>query len=126
MAATPLTLEPPSRTRLGRIFHDTLSSYLRGLPAGSRRFWLLVPLTGLIAGLGAVGSVEILKLVQRLAWGRDNLLVGALAASPLRRVLVPLSGGVMIVLSGFFFKDPPKGHGTSSLIEAIWVRRGSV
>jgi len=126
MRDAPLTLEPAGRTRLGRIFHDTLSGYLRALPAGSRRFWLLVPLTGLIAGLGAVGSVGILKAVQRLAWGHDSLLTGTLAASPLRRVLVPLAGGALIVLTGSLFRVPPKGHGTSSLIEAIWVRRGNV
>ncbi|HZS42463.1 MAG TPA: chloride channel protein [Polyangia bacterium] len=125
MDASPVDVVP--RPRLGRIFHDTLSGYLRALPAGLRKFWLLVPLTGVAAGLGAVASVHILQLVQRLAWGRaDFLLEAARAASPWRRALVPLGAGVLAVLASFVLRDGGEGHGTSQIIEAIWSRRGRI
>jgi CIC family chloride channel protein len=115
------------RNRLGRIFHDTLLGYLRGLSSGARRFWLLVPLTGVIAGLGAVVSVHVLHLVQRLGWGEpEDLLLGAEHAGWVRRLIVPVIGGVIVVGTELLLRVPAGGYGTSSLIEAIWVRRGKV
>jgi CIC family chloride channel protein len=115
------------RTRLARIFHDTLVGYLRGLSSGARRFWLLVPLTGVIAGMGAAASVHFLALVQRLGWGEpENLLLGAEHAGWVKRLCLPILGGVIVIATERLFRVPPGGHGTSSLIEAIWVRRGRV
>jgi CIC family chloride channel protein len=115
------------RTRLGRIFHDTLLGYLRGLSSGARRFWLLVPLTGVIAGLGAVVSVQFLHLVQLLGWGEpEDLLRAAQHAGWVHRLVTPLIGGVIVVGAEMIFRVPATGHGTSALIEAIWVRRGWV
>jgi CIC family chloride channel protein len=113
---------------LGRGFHQTLSSYLRNLPAGPRRFWLLVPLTGVIAGLGAVISVHLLAWVQHFAWHStaEIPLEAERAASWQRRLLVPCSAGVLVVLVGFLLRRPTKGHGTSQIIEAIWVFKGDL
>lgn len=111
----------------GRAFHQTLSSYLRNLPAGSRRFWLLVPLTGVIAGLGAVASVHFLSAVQRLGWGAsDGLLAATRAASWTRRLVTPISGGVLVVLAGFLLRRPTRGHGSSQIIESIWSQKGDL
>src|SRR6185503_8478204 len=104
-----------------------LLGYLRGLTPASRRFWLLVPLTGAIAGLVAVGGVHFLHLVQRLAWGgSESLLASAAKASPMRRLLVPIAGGVLVVLVELLLRRAPEGHGTAHIVEAIWVRRGRV
>jgi CIC family chloride channel protein len=114
-------------SRLGRVFHDTLSSYLRGLPSGSRRFWLLCPLTGALAGVAAVAAVHLLALVQRLAWGSSDELLGAVsAASPARRLLMPLAAGAIVVVVDALLRARPRGHGTAHIIEAIWARRGRV
>src|SRR5258708_326806 len=108
-AHAPPPVDAVPRPRLGRIFHDTLSGYLRALPVGLRRFWLLVPLTGVIAGLGAVASVHVLALVQRLAWGPHDVLLDATrAATPERRFLVPLAAGALVVAAGAL---PPGGGG---------------
>jgi CIC family chloride channel protein len=110
-----------------RLFYDTLTAYLRGLPAGSRRFWLLVPCVGAAAGLIAVGGVHFLGFVQRLAWGGfGSLLAATTAASPARRVGVPILGGVLVVAVELLLRHRPQGHGTSQIVESIWVRRGRV
>ncbi|MCA1665540.1 MAG: hypothetical protein LC659_14955, partial [Myxococcales bacterium] len=62
-SAPPLQPRAP-RPRLARVFHDTLGGYLRELSPPSRRFWMLVPLTGIIAGVGAVAGVHFMQLVQ--------------------------------------------------------------
>jgi CIC family chloride channel protein len=124
---SPALPREAGRTRLGRIFHDTLSGYLRGLTPHSRRFWLLVPLTGVLAGLAAVASVHWLHLVQQLGWGEpEDLLAGATAASWQRRLLTPVVGAVLLIATEWALRMPPSGHGTTHLIEAIWVRQGKV
>src|SRR5262249_1307539 len=71
--------------------------------------------------------VHFLHLVQKLGWGEpEDLLHAAQAASWVRRLVVPIIGGVIVVGVEALFRVPAGGHGTSSLIEAIWVRRGWV
>ncbi|MDB4970858.1 MAG: chloride channel protein [Myxococcales bacterium] len=115
------------RTRLARVFHDTLSGYLRELSPHSRRFWVLVPLTGLVAGVGAVAAVEFMNFVQTIAWhGKGSLLDVTQAAAWWRRLLVPILAGVIIILAGFVVHQKSEGHGTSEILESIWVRSGRV
>jgi CIC family chloride channel protein len=121
------TARAPQRTRLSRVFHDTLTSYLRELPPSSRRFWVLVPLTGAIAGVGAVAGVHFLNLVQRLAWGGSGSLLAVTSAAPWpRRLLVPTAAGVIITLVSLLLGQSAEGHGSAEILEAIWVRRGRV
>jgi CIC family chloride channel protein len=115
-----------ARARLGQIFHDTLFGYLRGLPVGTRRFWLLVPLCGAVSGIAAVGMVHLLEYVEHLAWGPGDFLAAVRGASAARRVLVPLGAGVLVTLVDFVFRRLPRGYGTSQIIESIWTQRGQV
>jgi CIC family chloride channel protein len=120
-------LEAPARNRLGRFFHDTLSGYLGALTPQSRRFWLLVPCVGAVAGLSAVGGVHFLSWVQALAWGsRESLLTATLAAPLWRRVVVPTTAGVIVTAVELLQRGAPTSHGTSQIIESIWARRGRV
>ena len=125
--ARPVPLRDGGLTRLGRIFHDTLLGYLRGLSPAHRRFWLLVPVTGALAGLAAVASVHWLHLVQWLGWGeREDLLLGAMRSPWWRRLVIPIAGGVILLVTRALVKQRPHGHGTSFLIEQIWTRQGEV
>ena len=104
-------------------FH--LIGYLRNRPRGEKRFLILVPLTGLGAGLAAVAMVRLLAVLQQLFWGSSNgLLEQARSLPPLHRVLAPLLGGVIVGLLLLLVRGPVKGHGTSAIIEAVARRRG--
>ena len=115
------------RPRLARVFHDTLGGYLRELSPPSRRFWMLVPLTGIIAGVGAVVAVHFMQLVQSIAWhGSGSLLDVARAAPWWRRLIVPTIAGVVIVVVSLGLGPAAEGHGSSEILESIWVRSGRV
>jgi CIC family chloride channel protein len=117
----------PPRARLTRVFHDTLSGYLRELSPHSRRFWVLVPVTGALAGVGAVVAVHFMTVVQALAWhGRGSLLDVTTAAPWWRRLGVPLGAGAIIVVVSAALGQLAEGHGSSEILEAIWVRSGRV
>jgi CIC family chloride channel protein len=127
MASAPPLVPRASRPRLARVFHDTLGGYLRELSPPSRRFWMLVPLTGIIAGIGAVAGVHFMELVQRLAWhGSQSLLDVTQAAPWWRRLIVPTIAGGIIVLVSLGLGPAAEGHGSSEILESIWVRSGRV
>src|SRR4051812_29487568 len=90
MGPAPTVTRAP-RTRLARVFHDTLSGYLRELSPHSRRFWVLVPVVGVVAGIGAVAAVHFMEIMQALAWHAHGSLLDVTQAAPWwRRLYVPI------------------------------------
>jgi CIC family chloride channel protein len=121
------TLPRASKPRLARVFHDTLRGYLGELSPPSRRFWLLVPLTGAIAGIGAVAGVHFMHWVQATAWGGDGSLLDVTLAAPWwRRLIVPVIAGVIVSVMSLALGSAVEGHGSSEIVESIWVRSGRV
>jgi CIC family chloride channel protein len=107
------------------IYYRSLREFLRQLPGVSQRFWVLVVATGVVSGLGAVGLLELLNVVKRLAWGEGDTLLAAFAASsPARRIAVPAIGGALVTAVMLLVRGRLGGHGTSGIIESIWMQSG--
>ena len=100
-----------------------------GIPAtlshpAAARFWLVVVLTGIGAGIGAILLTRLLELVQRLAWpGSANLLDAAGAAASWRHVLILLGAGVLTGGAQLALRRLTSGNAID-LTEAIWFRAG--
>lgn len=96
--------------------------------AGMKRFWVLVVLTGAFGGVSAAVLVTFMRFVQALAWGsaEEAFLNAVSAVSWGRRLLVPLSAGVLVTLAALVFRSPLRGHGTAGIIESIWTRSGKM
>lgn len=107
-------------------FYASALEFLRALPGGARRFWVLVVVVGALSGVGAAGMVELLRIVQLVAWGADthSLLAATGKASGLRRWVVPTLAGVLVSGAAVATRRPLRGHGTASIIESIWIRSG--
>jgi CIC family chloride channel protein len=84
------------------------------------RFWILVVLVGLGAGLGGAALMELLRAVQHLAWSyhSGDFLEGVKRTSSTQRVLVLLIGGVV---AGAGALALARG-GAGEVSEAIWLR----
>jgi CIC family chloride channel protein len=107
------------------IYYRSLREFLRELPGVSQRFWVLVVATGVVSGLGAVGLLELLALVKRLAWGEAVTFLSAFAtSSPARRIAVPAIAGALVGVMMLLVGGRLGGHGTSGIIESIWLQRG--
>lgn len=108
------------------MFYHSVADFLRDLPGSAKRFWMLVILTGLSAGLSAVVLVKMLRLVQQLAWGRsgERFLGAVETVGPVHRLLIPTAAGLLVVLVSLLVRKPLRGHGTAGIIEAIWVKSG--
>lgn len=94
----------------------------RGIVASyGARFWTLVALVGVGAGLGGAALIELLRAVQHLAWSyhSGSFLPAVQRSSSARRVLVLLLGGVIAGGGGLALA----GRGAGEVPEAIWLRR---
>jgi CIC family chloride channel protein len=121
----------PRETAIGEaagpppVFYRSFREFLSQLPGVSKRFWVLVVATGVTSGLGAVALLELLSMVSRLAWGDAGTLIEAFTqASPVRRIVVPTLGGLLVTGAMLVVKRRLGGHGTAGIIEAIWVHQG--
>ncbi len=100
--------------------------FFRTRPPGEKRFLLLVPLTGAATGFAAVALVRILAWLQRQFWGNGHELVRPAFELPAwHRFLIPVLGGVLVGLIVLIGRQSVRGHGTSSIMEAV-ARRGGV
>jgi len=97
----------------------------RGIVASYRpRFWLLVVVIGVTAGLGAAALVGLLHAVQHLAWSYrsgNDFLQATERASDARLVLVLAVGGVV---AGIGAVGLARLGGVSDVSEALWLRAG--
>ena len=124
-SANERATDPEGAPAEGKLFYHSTLDFLRDLPKTEKRFWVLVSITGLAAGLGAALLVEFLRLAQSLAWHPADTFLGAVtAASKLRRFLIPTAGGLLVVLASLLARRPLRGHGTAGIIESIWFKSG--
>jgi CIC family chloride channel protein len=85
------------------------------------RFWALVVLIGVGAGLAGAALIELLRAVQHLAWSYHSgpFLDAVQHASDARRVLILLLGGAVAALGAVALA----GRESSDVSEALWLRR---
>jgi CIC family chloride channel protein len=94
----------------------------RGIVAGyGTRFWVLVVIVGVAAGLAGAALMELLRLVQHVAWSyhSGDFLNGVQRTSAGRRVLVLSIGGVV---AGAGTIGLSRWGGGGEVSEAIWLR----
>jgi chloride channel protein, CIC family len=107
----------------------TTSSARNTIPAtlaqpGAAGFWLAVVLTGLGAGVSAVGLTLLLQAVQHLMWpGSGTLLDAAAGASAWRHVLVLLGAGLVTGAGQIVLVRLSSGNGID-ITQAIWFSAG--
>ena len=97
----------------------------RGIVASyGARFWMLVVLIGLGAGLGGACLIELLRAVQHLAWSyhSGDFLDAVKRTSSTRRVLVLLVGGVVAGTGTMLLGRRSPGE----VSEALWLRSARV
>jgi CIC family chloride channel protein len=91
------------------------------------RFWLLVVLTGIASGIGAIVMMLVLHNVQHAAFSYHvgAYSTAAAAHSALRRVLVLLAGGVAAGLGWFAIRRWLGGTGGEPT-RAVWTGEGEL
>jgi len=92
-----------------------------------RLFFLLIPLTGVLAGVLGLAVCAGTKGLQDLLWGHAQSLLAAATRAPWWLKLGALGmGGVLVGLIRRLSRSPVGGHGTASLIESVALKNGRV
>jgi chloride channel protein, CIC family len=97
----------------------------RGIVASyGTKFWTLVVLVGLGAGLGGAALIELLRAVQHLAWSyhSGDFLDAVKRTSATHRVLVLAIGGVIAGGGAVLLSR----HSAGEVSESIWLRGARV
>ena len=92
---------------------------------GAARFWLVVILTGVGAGISAALLTRLLEVVQHFMWPGtgDTLLEAASQAGAWRHVLVLLGAGLLTGAGQIILVRLSSGNGID-ITEAIWFSAG--
>jgi len=129
--------EPP-RTLLERLRGERLRGWVRSLDftlarrfglatREDRLFFLLIPISGLLAGGLGLLVTAATQALQRALWTAPGSLLRAAEAAPWwQRLAAPAAGGVLVGLVIWLGKRRVGGHGTSGLIEAVALQNGRV
>ncbi|MGH2890164.1 MAG: chloride channel protein [Solirubrobacteraceae bacterium] len=120
-AASP---SPPRRSR--NWFSPQANVTGRGIVAGyNARFWALVVVLGVVTGAGAIGLIELLHLVEHVAFGyhHGSFLGGVTAAAGWRHV-VSLLVAAALVAGGVLLLQRLPTSGAAEVSEALWLRGG--
>ena len=88
-------------------------------------FWGLVMAIGVLAGLAGGALLELLRAVERAAWGYSSgtFLDAVTASSNERRVIVLLCAGVIAGVGALVLKRL-RGFGGGEVSEAVWLQDG--
>jgi CIC family chloride channel protein len=112
-----------------RRLRRALPDYFLGLMPEGKRYWLLVPLTGVVSGLIAVLLQTLLELVQHIAWNTNggtfrSAVERTAETTPWAIFMVLTAGGAFFTLLRLFRKRGKDLQGTPAIIEALAFRQG--
>src|SRR5262245_60399126 len=90
-------------------------------------FLIVLPILGLIVGLISVATAHIITLLQTWIWGQaPDFLAGVEQRPGPARVFIPVAGGLLVGLIGWFFKVRTRGGGINTIIQAVAMRGGFI
>src|SRR3984957_19290271 len=98
----------------------------RGIVAGyTARFWAIVGLLGVVTGLLASALVELLRLVEHIAYGyqRGPFLDGVQAAVGWRHFAALMAAAVIVIVGGLVL-GRPRGSEATEVSESLWLSEG--
>src|SRR3984885_13975556 len=98
----------------------------RGIVAGyTARFWAIVVLLGVITGALASALVELLRLVEHIAYGyrRGPFLDGVQAGVGWRHFVALETAAVIVIVSGLVL-GRPRGSEATEVSASLWLSEG--
>src|SRR5271154_6354217 len=102
------------------------SQFARRSP-GDNTFLVLLPLVGLAVGLTSVVTAHIISYLQNQFWGSGQNLLAAAGDNPWPvRIIIPLVGGLLVGLIGWFFRVETRGGGITTIMQAVSLKGGVI
>lgn len=125
MGAQPLIWVGTRRLHIFRKLRHAIQAQLARRSPAENAFLFLLPMVGLIVGLISAITAHLIAFLQHEFWGSGtNLLAAAEANPPLLRIIIPLLGGLLVGVIGWFFRVETRGGGITGIIQAVALKRG--
>ena len=94
---------------------------------GENTFLLLLPMVGLAVGLASVTTAHVISFLQNQFWGSGQNLLSAAQNNPwFLRLIIPLIGGLLVGLIGWFFRVQTRGGGVTTIMQAVALKGGVI
>ncbi len=94
---------------------------------GENAFLLLLPLVGLAVGFTSVVTAHIIAFLQNQFWGSGQNLLDAATDNPWPlHIIIPLVGGLLVALIGWFFRVQTRGGGITTIMQAVSLKGGVI
>ena len=107
-----------------RIRNEQIRKYLKLSPVA--RTLLLAVVVGILGGFGAIAFKRLIITLQHFLWNTPDMTPASLFMVPwLKRLLVPIAGGLIVGPLIYFFAREAKGHGVPEVMIAV-ITRNSV
>ena len=88
-------------------------------------FIFLLPVVGVTVGLLCAGTAHVIAFLQNMCWGSGtNLLSAALETPWYFRILIPLTGGLIVGAIGWVFHVQTRGGGITTIIQSLALKGG--
>src|SRR5271170_7846301 len=120
------TLLPRVRSIVTK-FRTLILPQLAKRSPGENTFLLLLPLVGLAVGFTSVVTAHIISFLQNQFWGNGQNLLSVADDNPWPlRILIPLVGGLLVALIGWFFRVQTRGGGITTIMQAVSLKGGVI
>ncbi|HXI83362.1 MAG TPA: chloride channel protein [Verrucomicrobiae bacterium] len=94
---------------------------------GENAFLLLLPLVGLAVGFTSVVTAHIISFLQNQFWGSGQNLLSTAADNPWPfHIIIPLVGGLLVGVIGWFFRVQTRGGGITTIMQAVSLKGGVI
>ena len=112
---------------IGNKFRTLIWPQLAKRSPGENAFLLLLPLVGLAVGFTSVATAHIISFLQNQFWGNgQNLLSAADDNRWPFRIIIPLVGGLLVGVIGWFFRVQTRGGGVTTIMQAVSLKGGVI
>ena len=108
-------------------FQTLIRAQLARRTPGENAFLLLLPLVGLAVGFASVATAHVISFLQNQFWGSGVDLLSAAERNPWPlRLLIPLIGGLLVGVIGWFFRVQTRGGGITTIMQAVALKGGVI
>jgi CIC family chloride channel protein len=112
---------------IGNKFQTLIWAQLAKRSYGENVFLLLLPLVGLTVGFTSVATAHIISFLQNQFWGSGKNLLSAAADNPWQlHIIIPLIGGLLVGVIGWFFRVQTRGGGITTIMQAVSLKGGTI
>jgi H+/Cl- antiporter ClcA len=108
-------------------FQALLPAQMGKRSPGENAFLVLLPMVGLAVGFTSVATAHVISFLQNQFWGSgQNLLTAAWDNPWYLRLLIPLVGGLLVGMMGWFFRVQTRGGGVTTIMQGVSLKGGYI